>query len=310
MPTMCQLQVITMLSIMIIGHHLHLHDIGRSYIPHLVEKNDGNFLNQLLQTKQTTGTIINIIIITVANKKKRFLTSPEKMDRLHHLQHQKKLSMLRIKRLKSKIASIIASQGVPVDDEITNDIEAIMLAEEEHVLGKFAEGSFQQIFWQQQKLAASKSDKRGMRWHPLMIKWCLFLRHQSSKAYETLRESGCLSLPSQRTLRDYSNCVKAGAGFSVEVDCQLMQAANVTTCLGWQKLVILLLDEIHIREDLVYNKHTGKMIGFCNLGEINNRLLEFERSMEEKEGSCSPILANSMMVFMVRGVFTPLRCAI
>lgn len=69
-----------------------------------------------------------------------------------------------------------------------------------------------------------------MRWHPLMIRWCLYLCHQSSKAYETLRQSGCLHLPSQCTLRDYSHCVKAGAGFSTEVDCHLMKAVNMESC--------------------------------------------------------------------------------
>ena len=107
----------------------------------------------------------------------------------------------------------------------------------------------------------------AMRWHPAMIKWCIFLRHQSSRAYETLRESGCLYLPSQRTLRDYSQCVKSTAGFSTAVDQQLMAAANLTTCKPWEKLVILLLDEMYVREDLVYLKRTGKLVGFTSLGK-------------------------------------------
>ena len=73
----------------------------------------------------------------------------------------------------------------------------------------------------------------------------------------------------------------SGAGFSTEVDRQLMQAANFTSCPEWHKLVILLHDEMHIREDLVYEKHTGKMIGFTNLGNINNHFLAFECSIEE-----------------------------
>ena len=70
------------------------------------------------------------------------------------------------------------------------------------------------------KRSLSRSGQ-GMRWHPLIIKWCLYLRQQSSKAYEVLRDSG---LPSQHTLRDYSNCVKAKPGFSCDVDQQLMKA--------------------------------------------------------------------------------------
>lgn len=116
-------------------------------------------------------------------------------------------------------------------------------------------------------------------------------------------------MPSQRTLRDYSSCVKAQAGFSAEVDRQLFEAANLhlSSCEGWQKLVCLLLDEMYIREDLVYNKHTGKLIGFCNLGEINDHLLSFERSLDADNDTSTPPLAKTIMVFMVRGLFTPLR---
>ena len=35
-----------------------------------------------------------------------------------------------------------------------------------------------------------------------LCRWCLYLRHLSSSAYELLRDSGVVKLPSQRTLRD------------------------------------------------------------------------------------------------------------
>ena len=171
-------------------------------------------------------------------------------------------------------------------------------------------GSFRDIFWKQQKKTAGRSDteKKGMRWHPLMIRWCLYLRHHSNKCYDTLRESGCILLPSQRTLRDYTHCVQSGAGFSTQVDQLLMQAAALASCPEWHKLVIILLDEMHICEDLVYEKHTGKIIGYTNLGDINNHLLAFERSMEsDEDDDQQSVLAKSMMAFMVRGLFTPLR---
>ena len=111
-----------------------------------------------------------------------------------------------------------------------------------------------------------------------MIKWCIFLRHQSSKAYEMLRQ--CIHLPSQRILRDYTNCIKAKAGFFAEVDQQLIEAAHSESSPVWQRLIFLLLDEMYIREDLVYNKHSGQMIGYANIGDINNHLLAFERSIQ------------------------------
>ena len=240
----------------------------------------------------------------------RYLSTPEKLDRLHDLRRENRLAQMKIERLRAKLTQITANVGVSLDESTTSDLHQVMQEEEEQVAQKFPPGSFQDIFWQQQKEAASRSgkEKRGMRWHPLMVKWCLYLRHQSSKAYETLRESGCIHLPSQRTLRDYTHCVQSGAGFSAGVDRQLLQAANLSSCPEWHKLVVLLLDEMHIREDLVYDKHTGRMIAFTNLGDINNHLLAFERSVEENrtEGN---VLAKTMMAFMVRGLFTPLRYA-
>ena len=76
---------------------------------------------------------------------------------------------------------------------------------------------------------------------------------------------------------------------------------------AWHKLVILLLDEMHIKEGLVYDKHTGRMIGFVDLGDINNHLLEIERSLETDSTAKSTTLASSVMVIMVKGLFTPLR---
>lgn len=72
-----------------------------------------------------------------------------------------------------------------------------------------------------------------------------------------LRNSGVLKLPSQRTLRDYTYYTKATTGFSVNIDEQLREAAAVETCLERDKYIAVLMDEMHIREDLVYDKHSG-----------------------------------------------------
>ena len=61
------------------------------------------------------------------------------------------------------------------------------------------------FFWDHQRQAA-KTHRKWMRWH-------LYFRHQSSKAYETLRDSGNCP-PSQRTPRDYTYVCKAATGYS------------------------------------------------------------------------------------------------
>ena len=50
---------------------------------------------------------------------------------------------------------------------------------------------------------------------------------------------------------------KASPGFSTEVDSQLCMAAKVEESRERDKYVLLLMDEIYIKEDLVFDKHTG-----------------------------------------------------
>lgn len=60
--------------------------------------------------------------------------------------------------------------------------------------------------------------------------------------------------------------------------------------------IAIVVDEMHIKEDLVYDKHTGELIGFTNLGEINSHL-KLQYSLEEQTSVTS----------MVRGLFSALQ---
>ena len=85
-----------------------------------------------------------------------------------------------------------------------------------------------------------------------------------------------------------------------------MSVADVAQVEDWQKYVIILMDEMHIREDLVYDKHTGVLLGFTNLGDINSHLDWFEQSLQANMISEST-LAKTMLVIMVWGLFTKLQ---
>lgn len=115
-----------------------------------------------------------------------------------------------------------------------------------------------------------------------------------------LRESGCIHLPTQRTLRDYTYYVKASTGFSSEVDQMLVKAINEKSSTERSKYVVLLIDEMHIREDLVFDRHSGELVGYTNLGDINNHLVDFEQSIDDQ---AETKFAKTMLVFMVRGMF-------
>ena len=132
-----------------------------------------------------------------------------------------------ISRLKKKLAKLTETHGITLDNDTASDIKAIMDAEEHRVKKDHGEGSFLRLFWQTQKEAAS-GPACGRRWHPMIIKWCIYLRHQSSKAYDTLRHT--LALPSQRTLRDYTSCVKASAGTLGVLSASATSVRSAITC--------------------------------------------------------------------------------
>ena len=236
----------------------------------------------------------------------RYLDSSEKTERMKAMRKDNRALEMKMKRLEAKLASVFESDGVALDETTSNDMERMIEEHDNGIMGETEEGSFQHIFWQQQKKALKRDgvNKKGIRWHPLIIRWCLYLRHQSSKAYDLIRDSGCIALPSQRTLRDYSNAVKAGVGFSEEVDLQLLDVARLKSSPS-HSLVGILIDEMYIKEDLVYNKHDGRLVGFANLGDINNHLTRFEQQLESNNST--PALAKTIVAFMVKGLFSSLR---
>ena len=72
-----------------------------------------------------------------------------------------------------------------------------------------------------------------------------------------MRQCG-IWLPSQRQIPDYTHHIKVKPGLSGEVDAQLCQSVKLEECKQWQKHVILLIDEMQIKEGLVFEKHTGE----------------------------------------------------
>lgn len=63
-----------------------------------------------------------------------------------------------------------------------------------------------------------------------------------------------------------------------------------------RKFVVLLVDEMKVKEGLVYNKHTGEIVGFTSLGNVNDDLLRLEQEGEH------PLVAKYVLALMVRGI--------
>ena len=71
--------------------------------------------------------------------------------------------------------------------------------------------------------------------------------------------------------------VHAGVGFLPDVDAQLVKEANISE--EKDRSVILIWDEMKIKEDLVFDKHTCELVGFTDVGDINNELNKVEQNV-------------------------------
>ena len=104
-------------------------------------------------------------------------------------------------------------------------------------------------------------------------------------------------------MRDYTHYIPTKTGFSTEIDRDLLYVAFLNNELN--RYVMIIMDEVHIKNDPVYDKHQGCLVGFIDLGNTNNRLLEFESALYGDKSQ--PQLALSMLVLMVRGLFYKLN---
>lgn len=106
-----------------------------------------------------------------------------------------------------------------------------------------------------------------------------------------------MKLPSERTLRDYTHTFKSTTGYQAEVDDMLRrEVENVK----WKNYVVLLLDEMKVKESLVYDKYSCQVVGFVELDSITHQM-----SMLENQASSNlPPVATHLLTIMVRGLFT------
>ena len=242
---------------------------------------------------------------TSSHSNERYLNTPEKKAKMSKLKQRAHMAEKEIQKLRVRIAELTQQQGDSIDPILHGDLLTIMNENYDQIKQAYPEGSFARLFWEEQLKAASVKDPRQIRWHPLMIKWCLNLKLISSAAYHTVRTSGFLRLPSERTLRDYTHYFKSQPGFQPELNQHLQKEIRINSLPQSKRYVALLIDEMKIKEDLVYDKHTGQIIGFVSVGDLGDILSDMERRCTAN----SPQLpvSNHILVLMVRGIFFKLE---
>ena len=219
------------------------------------------------------------------------------VERLRNVQAAKKTAQQTVHRLEEKLQSAIEKEGVDLLEEDACDMNDLMDEMNESEKQRIARSQFQSIFWNQQRMYNRLQDKRQMRWHPLMIRFALNLKYLSSNAYRAV--GNFLALPSRRTLCDYTHVMSANAGISSEMIVRLKDDMKFDSCDSAEKIVGIMLDEMKVKSGLVFNKRTDKLVGFVDLGSINNDMEALQSSFTT--GTSPKLeLAGSVLVYMVR----------
>lgn len=144
---------------------------------------------------------------------------------------------------------------------------------------EFEGSELMQLLWSEQKKANKLRDSRGMRWHPMIVRWCLTLSHKSKSAYDFIRKSGFMSLPNRSTLADYVHYDEMGFGVDYN---RIAEAAKRHSS---SPDIVLLHDEMKVKDGIVYERNTGRMSGYVSLDNLDAN---------------SPCVASHMLVFMVQ----------
>ena len=203
-----------------------------------------------------------------------------------------KASRIECKMLKEQLQEMqerIQEQGVLINRSLEEDIRKIMDGQNLNAT------SHMKFFWEEQ-MKLLQSTSCGRRYHPQIIRFALSIHGKSPSAYRELRESGALVLPSERILRDYKNYFPPKAGINTEnVDALRKKSASFT---GNQRYAVLVMDEMKIQSDLVFDKNSRDLVGFMDLGDPMTNFA----CLDDKD-----IIATHALAFLVRGLCTDVK---
>ena len=203
-----------------------------------------------------------------------------------------KASRIECKMLKEQLQEMqerIQEQEILINRSLEEDIRKIMD-------GQNLNGTPHIKFFWEEQMKLLQSTSCGRRYHPQIIRFALSLHGKSPSAYRELRESGAFVLPSERTLRDYKNYFPPKAGINTEnVDALRKKSASFT---GNQRYVVLVMHEMKIQSDLVFDKNSGDSVGFIDLGDPMTNFA----CLDDKD-----IIATHALAFLVRGLCSDVK---
>ena len=92
-----------------------------------------------------------------------------------------------------------------------------------------------------------------------------------------------LHLPHINTSKQFTNFTTPSSGFNPDILAWLVEDIKLENISEYEKNVVIVFDEMRIKSDLVFQKSTGQIVGFTEMGDINEEFRDFEESFEKNE---------------------------
>lgn len=227
-----------------------------------------------------------------ANTNNKVLSEEQKLHKLENLQKELTNTKKQNMYLREKMQELIEREGILLEENVSKDLTDI--------LNDADLTEAQSIFLQQQVKASQQKNSSGMRWHPTMIRLALSIHLTSPAALDLLRESGMVCLPCSRTLFDYSHVKPVKDGID-EVVLESL-AKRVSEAPKHRRYHVAMGDEMSICQNLVFQKTTGKMIGYTKLNELDKEIEAFNSYLDNPDKEREEKTASKILVYMVKGI--------
>lgn len=117
-----------------------------------------------------------------------YLNTPQKKTKMEKLKKRARVAECAVEKQQDRIRRLTMEQGETLEATLQSDMEE----NTDRIKSAYTEGSFARLFWEEQLKASSIPNMKQVRWHPVIIKWCLNLKLLSSSVCHALRTSGYL----------------------------------------------------------------------------------------------------------------------
>ena len=116
-----------------------------------------------------------------------------------------------------------------------------------------------------------------------------------------------MHLPHKSTLLKYTGFTDVWKSYNPDVLSKFLKYVEIESMEPLDHNVALLFGEICVKSALVFSKATRKLLGFCDVVNVNDELNKFDQYFK---GSPEAELVTHVLTLIVRGLFKHLNCAV